>query len=205
MRIVQLSDLHLRPLPLCSGVDPWLAWRAALDRVAGLKPAPDLLLLSGDLADDGAAPTYARLAASLATAGWPHALLPGNHDDRRAMRAAFPGQGWADENRLCRRVDRGELTLLLLDTLVPGAEWGEFGDAQRAWLDAHCPDDRRVVVAMHHPPCALGIAGMDRIACRGGERLAGWPAGWPGSRRSRWCGAAMCIGRWRPFLPGKCC
>ena len=36
---------------------------AALDRIAALDPAPDLLLLSGDLANDGAAPTYARLAA----------------------------------------------------------------------------------------------------------------------------------------------
>jgi len=187
MRIVQLSDLHLRPAPLYSGVDPWLAWQAALARVAGLNPAPDLLLLSGDLADDGAASTYARLAGSLAAAGWPHALLPGNHDARAALCAAFPGQGWADENRLCRRVDRGELTLLLLDTLVPGEEWGEFGDAHRDWLDAHCPDGRRVGVAMHHPPCALGIAGMDRIACRGGELLAGWLAG-KAQVEAVWCG-----------------
>lgn len=187
MRIVQLSDLHLQPAPLYSGVDPWLAWQAALDRIAALEPAPDLLLLSGDLANDGAAPTYARLAASLAAAGWPFALLPGNHDGRAALRAAFPGQAWADGRLLCQRVDCGELTLLLLDTLVAGEEWGDFGDAHLAWLDAHCPAGRRVVVTMHHPPCALGIAGMDRIACRGGERLAAWLAGRP-QVEAVWCG-----------------
>jgi 3',5'-cyclic AMP phosphodiesterase CpdA len=92
----------------------------------------------------------------------------------------LPGQGWADENRLCRRVDRGELTLLLLDTLVPGGG-GEFGDAHRDWLDAHCPDGRRVVVAMHHPPCALGIAGM--AASPAAARIAGRLAGREGAGR----------------------
>ena len=187
MRIVQLSDLHMQPAPLCSGVDPWLVWEVARDRITALDPAPDLLLLSSDLANDGAAATYARLAAALAAVGRPFALLPGNHDERAALRAAFPDQAWGGGGLLCQRVDCADLTLLLLDTLVAGEEWGDFGDAHLAWLDAHCPAGRRVVVAMHHPPCAIGIAGMDRIACRGGERLAAWLAGRP-QVEAVWCG-----------------
>lgn len=179
MRIVQLSDLHLRPGPLYSGIDPWAAWQAALDRVAGLAPAPDLLLLTGDLADDAAPATYRHLASSLRASGHAHAVLPGNHDERAALRAAFPAQAWSHPQLACQRIDHSEFTLLLLDSVVAGAEGGIFGDVHLAWLEQHCPADRRVLLALHHPPLAVGIAGMDAIACAGGEQLAAWLAGWP--------------------------
>lgn len=187
MRIVQLSDLHLRPQALYSGVDPWRNWQAALERVAGLCPRPDLLLLSGDLADDAAAATYDRLAATLAAAGCDYALMPGNHDDGPALRAAFPGQRWAPGKYACQRVDRGDLSLLLVDTAIPGREDGEVGEAHLAWLTAHCPAARRVVLVLHHPPFAIGIPGMDVIACAGGERLAAWLHGRP-QVEAMWCG-----------------
>ena len=174
MRVVQLSDLHLAPQPLYSGIDPWLAWRQALNRVASLLPRPDLLLLTGDLADDGAAETYRRLADSLAMAAYPYALIPGNHDDRRALRSAFPDQSWSHEKLACQRVDRGDFTFLLLDTLIPGQEGGKLGAEHLAWLDSRCPDDRRVILALHHPPFMIGIAGMDAIRCAGSDLLAAW-------------------------------
>lgn len=179
MRIVQLTDLHLRPTPLYSGVDPWLAWQQALLRLASLIPRPDLLLLTGDLADDALPASYQRLADSLAEAAYDYAVLPGNHDDRMALRLAFPGQHWSDENLDCQRVDRGDFTLLLLDTLIPGAEGGEIGPAHLAWLDRQCPDRRRVILVLHHPPFVVGIAGMDAIGCAGGALLAAWLAGRP--------------------------
>lgn len=179
MRIVQLSDLHLRPGTLYSGIDPWAAWQAALERVAALLPVPDLLLLTGDLADDAAPATYRRLAASLHASGYAHAVLPGNHDERRRLRAAFPQQAWSHPELACQRIDHGEFTLLLLDSVIAGAEGGLFAEAHLDWLEQHCPDGRRVVLALHHPPLAVGIAGMDAIACAGGERLAAWLAGRP--------------------------
>ena len=177
MRIVQLSDLHLRDGLLDCGLDPWQQWQAALLRAIALQP--DLLLLTGDLCDDGCRETGQRLAASLAASGLAHAVLPGNHDERAALRAAFPAQDWRDENALHQRVDRKNHTFLLLDTLVPGCEYGEFTVQHLAWLTAHCPTDRRVMLAMHQPPFAVGIAGMDRIHCRGGELLAAWLADKP--------------------------
>lgn len=179
MRIVQLSDLHLRDGPLYSAVDPWLAWNQALSRVAGLLPRPELLLLSGDLADDGLPDTYRRLAASLGESGIDFAVLPGNHDQRQALRAAFPDQPWGHPFLACQRVDRGDCSLLLLDTLIPGCEAGEFSAEQLAWLEENCPTGRRTIIVMHHPPFAVGIEGMDRIACADGERLAQWLAGRP--------------------------
>jgi 3',5'-cyclic AMP phosphodiesterase CpdA len=179
MRIVQLSDLHLRPGLLYSGLDPWACLDLALHRVARLDPVPDLLLLSGDLADDGALVTYKRLAERLAVSGLAHAVLPGNHDSREAFRTAFPGQNWSHPNLCCQRIDVDGRSLLLLDTLLPGEEGGAITAEHVAWLEGHCPVQRPVMLVLHHPPFAVGIPGMDVIGCGGGELLAAWLAGRP--------------------------
>ena len=184
MRIVQLSDLHLRPDPLFGEIDPWAALAMALTRVAGLQA--DLLLISGDLAEAGDVATYTRLASTLAGLALPLALVPGNHDQRSAMFAAFPGH-WENPEMLCRRFDLGPLTLLLLDRQVPGQPWGEIGEAQLRWLDANYPERRRSVVILHHPPFAVGIAGMDEICCRDGKALASWLLRRP-LVEAVWCG-----------------
>lgn len=184
MRIVQISDLHLQSDLLSGGIDPWAALAMALTRLAGLQA--DALLISGDIAEAGDSGSYTRLASILAGLPLPLALLPGNHDRRAALYAAFPGH-WDNPEMLCRRFDLGPLTLLLLDSLVPGKPWGEIGNAQLRWLDANCPERRRSIVVLHHPPFAVGIPGMDGIGCRGGEGLANWLSQRP-QVEAVWCG-----------------
>ena len=181
MRIVQLSDLHLQPpgQRLYGRVDTAACLEAALARIATL--APDLLLISGDLSDRGSAAEYACLAQALAPLPCPVALMPGNHDRRDALRAAFPDQGWTgDDDAPChRRLDVAAGTLLLLDTVVPGQEHGQVDAAALDWLEAACPARARTLLAMHHPPFSIGVAGMDAIACRGAAALAAWLARHP--------------------------
>lgn len=184
MRIVQISDLHLQSDLLSGGIDPWAALAMALTRLAGLQA--DALLISGDIAEAGDSGSYTRLASILAGLPLPLALLPGNHDRRAALHAAFPGH-WDNPEMLCRRFDLGPLTLLLLDSLVPGKPWGEIGSAQLHWLDANYPERRRSIVVLHHPPFAVGIPGMDEIGCRGGEGLANWLLRRP-QVEAVWCG-----------------
>lgn len=172
MRIVQLSDLHLRPQALYSGIDPWSALAGALSR--GRSLTPDLLLFSGDLADDGAAPTYRRLAAMLDETCLPYAVQPGNHDERQALRQVFARQPWSHPDLACQRVDFGEVSLLLLDSVIQGEEGGEVRAEHVDWLEAHCPAGRRVALVVHHPPFKVGIEGMDAIGCQGGALLAAW-------------------------------
>lgn len=174
MKIAQLSDLHLTADAqlLYGTVDTEAAFRAALERLKALDPSPDLLILSGDLANDGDAGTYDRLRKALGDL--PYAVMPGNHDSRTALRAAFPGQAWSGHPLCCQRLDDGEATLLLLDSIVPGEEGGEIGEAQIAWLEAACPDERPALLFQHHPPFDIGVPGMDAIRCRGEARLAAW-------------------------------
>ena len=101
MLIAQLSDPHVVAPGegLLGGIDTATYLRAAVAHVAALSTPPDLVLITGDLVNDGHPEQYAHLAELIAPLGAAVHLLPGNHDDVPALRAAFPGQVHHREGR----------------------------------------------------------------------------------------------------------
>jgi 3',5'-cyclic-AMP phosphodiesterase len=89
--IAQITDTHIRPEGVLAygRVDtaPYLA--RAVQHLLGLTPRPDVVLATVDLVDAGSAAEYERLRALLAPLPMPVYLIPGNHDDRDALVAAF--------------------------------------------------------------------------------------------------------------------
>lgn len=122
MLVAQASDLHLR-------ADPAHASHASLARLlnhlTALKPLPDLLVLSGDLADDGDIDSYRHLRAALEH--WPGALqlTAGNHDDRGQLLRVFPEMG-TNDGFLQSTAEFKRWRLILIDTLAPGKVGGGF-------------------------------------------------------------------------------
>lgn len=172
MLIAQISDPHLtRPGTLYHGLfDGAACLRAALTQIAELDPRPDLLLLTGDLAEDGHPETYALARQILAACPVPHCLMPGNHDDRPAFRTAFGGPA---EGPL-HRVQEGPLRVICLDVTVPGDHHGLFdADAER-WLDAtlSAAPDQPSLIALHQPPFETGMAFIDAYRCFGEDRFS---------------------------------
>lgn len=179
--LVQLSDPHItQPGRLiCGRVDTAAALRHAVERVLQIRPRPVAVLISGDLVDAGHPAEYAQLRAVLAPltdAGLPLALLPGNHDARGPLQAAFadlPGVhcGEPGAAALQYALDLpGPLRLVVLDSLVPGQPQGGFDDArldQARALLAERPS-MPTLVALHHPPHATGLAAMDAMALQQG-------------------------------------
>ena len=167
MILCQLTDLHLRaPGSLAYGrVDTNDFFRKAIDELARLSPAPDAYLLTGDLTDFGRADEYAQLARGIGQLGKPAYLLPGNHDERAAMRAAFPAHAHlqGDLPFIQYRIDLGGLALLTLDTVVPRQSHGILDAARLDWLREHLDHTTPTVIAMHHPPFTTHIGHMDRI------------------------------------------
>jgi len=177
MLIAQLSDLHLRPrgLPANRVVETNMLAARALRALARLRPAPDVVLLTGDLADRGEPGAYRVLTGMLAEAGLaaPVFPIPGNHDDRSALAEALPGARMTD-GFVQYAIEDFPVRLVLLDTLVPGSSQGELCARRLAWLEATlaAAPDRPTLVALHHPPFATGIGHMDRIALRDPEAFA---------------------------------
>ena len=117
---------------------------------------PDLVLLTGDLTQDGSAAQWAELRDRLGalTVAWE--AMPGNHDQRLTEVAGH------------RCVVAGPLRLVLLDTSCE-----VFTEDDERWLDAELAahPDGPVVVAIHHPPFETGIWWMDCVGLTGSERV----------------------------------
>ena len=171
MLICQLTDLHVRPRGLaCSRVSETNMFTERACRVvANFKPRPDVVLITGDLTECGLPDEYDNLAAILRrTLSLPIYIIPGNHDQREILRArlAHLPQVTSDPQFVQYAVENYPVRLVMLDTLVPGADHGELSDAQLEWLDRTlaAQPSKPTMLAMHHPPFATGIPHMDAIA-----------------------------------------
>jgi 3',5'-cyclic AMP phosphodiesterase CpdA len=141
--------------------------------LADLDPAPDAVVVSGDLTQLGEPGEYARVRELLAALRMPVYPLPGNHDIRAGLHHALlaevdtgPGEFLQYEARV------GRLRLLVCDTIIPGEDGGRLCAERIGWLDAALAADREspTVVAMHHPPLTTGIESMDEIGLEPGSR-----------------------------------
>lgn len=123
---------------------------------------PDLLLLTGDLVSYGDPASYARLAEMLAGFDCLVRLMPGNWDERGALREQFPDVV-PDSEFVQFEVKLPGLRLLALDTTEPGRHGGAFCESRAAWLSERLSADPEtpVLIAMHHPPIVSGLDWLD--------------------------------------------
>jgi len=167
VRIAQISDLHIKPPgSLAYGrVDTAKALERCVTALNQFRPRPDLVVISGDLADTPTADEYEHLKRLLDGLELPFVGIPGNHDSRELMRAAFPQAAYAfPSGPLNQSVATGGLDLVLLDSNVHAKPHGELDAATLRWLDATLASspDRPALVFLHHPPFKTGIWHMDR-------------------------------------------
>lgn len=190
MLFAQITDLHIRmpDSPLAGRVDTAALLERAVARLNALRPRPAFVLVTGDLIDNGSEPEYRRLQGLLAALDLPVYLALGNHDGREAFRAAYRDLGYWDPLSpfLQYAVELGALRLLVLDTHVPGEPSGALCGQRLDWLAERLAEDRDTptVVAMHHPPVAVGMPLMDPSRLQdGAERFRELIAGAPNVER----------------------
>jgi 3',5'-cyclic-AMP phosphodiesterase len=167
--LAHLTDPHLDVGPGDRGSAEALA--AAVAAVLALRPLPDAVVITGDIANGGAAAEYERVHELLAPLPMPVHVLPGNHDDRDALRERFavPGTGPLHYVARC-----GDLRLVVCDTQRPGRDDGALDGGRLEWLEAQLAAEPEVatIVAMHHPPVAIGLPVLDAIGVAEPDRVA---------------------------------
>lgn len=190
MILIQLTDLHCTAhgtaaMRLC---ETNMLTERALRAVRDFSPKPDAVLITGDLTDNGLAAEYQEFAAILRrTITAPVYVIPGNHDRREIARtelAHLPGVT-VDPHFIQYSIDDFPLRLVMLDTVVPGAGYGELCDSRLAWLAATlaAAPDKPTLIAMHHAPFRCGIGHMDRINLRNADAFTSLIARHPQVRR----------------------
>jgi 3',5'-cyclic-AMP phosphodiesterase len=164
--VLQFSDTHLTSDGRgCYDRDPAARLRTVVDAWLASGRRADLVLLSGDIADDGSVGGCRAVANLLAKLGAPVFAIPGNHDLDETVRETFGAEtdleidGWR---------------LLGVDSAIPGEVEGAVDPAGlMAEVDGF--DVRPTLVAMHHPPVSPSTHHWFRLAA-GDEVVSGLAA-----------------------------
>lgn len=166
-RLVQISDPHLLSDANATHrtINTSTSFERVLDCAQAMIQGCDAVLLTGDIAQDEEAATYARLAQSW-TREWvgqhtPVWCLPGNHDAPVLMQAELnqPPFSYLGHHAL------GNWEVVVLDSRNPGKASGLLGEREldRLKLRLTTTEATHVLIVLHHHPLPLGNSWLDSV------------------------------------------
>ncbi len=170
--VVQISDSHLLQSGSgrLLGVPTGESLRRVLRDIRKRYPEVDVIVHSGDIAQDGHSHSYRQFSRILRCINVPVLCIPGNHDDRAAITNALrPGS----PTHVNRSVRAGAWLIVTLDTMVPNEDYGSLSDLElrRLHLELGCHARMPTLIFLHHPPVMIKSAWMDSMALRNAQRL----------------------------------
>jgi 3',5'-cyclic-AMP phosphodiesterase len=176
--LIQITDVHIRTADEAAGepVDTLVVLSRALDAVDQTGVRAAAVLFTGDLVEHGRPEEYQRLRSlvepAMARIGVPAVYLPGNHDDRAALREHLLGEA-PSTGAFDQVAHLGDLRVIAMDSTVPGRAYGELRADQLAWLRAELasPAGHGTVLALHHPPLPTPVPLSSVIELRNRDEL----------------------------------
>jgi 3',5'-cyclic AMP phosphodiesterase CpdA len=158
--IAQISDTHLLSRESDS---PVASLRADCLRrcVADISCQQlDAVIMTGDTVQHGQPEEYAWLRHLLAPIQVPLYIVPGNRDDRDAMRNAFNDFTYlaASGDFAQYVIEDFDVRLVGIDSTLAGERKGRFCESRQAWLDSVLGEqpDKPALLFIHHPPFDVG-------------------------------------------------
>ena len=177
MLIAHISDLHIAGWgKKAYGIAPTAENLAScVEDINQLKPAPDIVLVTGDITYSGQLEEAERAASILAQLHYPFYILPGNHDDRSNLWTVFGGQA-------CPSMDKGfinyviegfPIRLIGMDSTVPGEPGGEICETRGGGLEERLAEGavQPTIIFIHHPPVKCGVLETDEDGFVGADLL----------------------------------
>ncbi|MGR9014910.1 MAG: 3',5'-cyclic-AMP phosphodiesterase [Gammaproteobacteria bacterium] len=165
--ILQLSDLHI----LATSEDKMLGINTehyfhacleqAIRRRSIAKQHFDLILLTGDLAQDPCLESYGRILAKLEAYNTPCICLPGNHDDYGLMQQVFN----TDSINCRKQLLLDSWQVLSLNSQIPGNPGGRLSNEELEFLESCLSGnpDRHALIAIHHHCLETKSSWMDTM------------------------------------------
>ena len=157
LKIGQISDPHIGENEcLVQGIDVRKNFLAAYNSES--MRDLDLLVLSGDLANEDAEPgAYSFIANLLKGSKVPVCVIPGNHDDVKVMGKFFDLDGKIHDGECYYRYDIDGRSMFFLDSTN-----GTVSGKQLAWLESEAAKvEGEILLFVHHPPCYCNHKFMD--------------------------------------------
>lgn len=170
LSILQLSDLHLlaKAEDKIVGINTDHYFQACLEQ-AMHSAHFDLILLTGDLAQEPCAASYQRILNRLESYQIPCICLPGNHDDLELMQQVLNSQ-WVS----CRKQTvLDNWRLICLNSQIPGKEGGYLTSDELQFLqDVLVKNpDCHALIAIHHHCLPTNSPWMDGMIIENNQAL----------------------------------
>ena len=146
MVIAQISDVHVG-----GGRYRQELLRTAIDEINAAEP--DLVVVAGDLTDDGYPDQYPEAREELLRIECEQVVrVPGNHDARNVGYLQFEDTFGARDSRLRLERPDGEVALVAVDSSKPDLDEGEIGREHYGWIEEGFAGEPelRVFVCHHH-------------------------------------------------------
>jgi 3',5'-cyclic AMP phosphodiesterase CpdA len=144
--LAQISDVHVgggryRPELL----------RTAIEEINAAEP--DLVVVAGDLTDDGYPDQYPLARRELAALACPQIVrVPGNHDARNVGYIHFEDTFGPRDSRLRLQAGALDVAIVAVDSSKPDLDEGEIGREHYGWVEEGFAGeaDLRIFVCHHH-------------------------------------------------------
>lgn len=168
--LLQLSDTHIfaSQEEVRENVNTHACFVRTLDHALA-NCEPDIILLTGDLAEDYSHEAYETIRGLLKDAGVPVYCLPGNHDHLGRMVEVLsePPFHFLETIRL------GPWTIPLLSTWDGDRGGGRLGEEELARLARELESTHadHALVCLHHCPIDVGSAWLDAVGLDDGDQL----------------------------------
>ncbi len=171
LSILQLSDLHILPTPEGNmlGVNTEHYFLSCLKQAFTERAHFDLILLTGDLAQEPCAASYRRILAGIEAYNTPCICLPGNHDDYDLMQQVFN----TDRINCRKQVALDNWQLISLNSQIPGAPGGRLSNEELEFLE-NCLSEKsshHALIAVHHHCMKTQSSWMDTMIIENSQEL----------------------------------
>lgn len=171
IRIAQISDLHVfaDPNRALLGVNTQESFDAVLKMVKDSIADTDIVILSGDLSQDGSAASYLRVADAVTTLDRPVYIFPGNHDNVEMMYSIYP----RGRINIDRQLIIDNWNIIFLNSQIPGKVAGHLDEAELRFMERcleACPNHHALVM-FHHQPMPVGTEWLDRLGVDNAEEF----------------------------------
>ena len=180
MRIAILSDIHMIPR---EGVERFflygevevnlrVQYNFLASKLKKVNPAPDLIIINGDLTNESDLESYRIIAEGLADFDIPKFAVMGNHDSHLNLHKFFPSP---DKSTVLPffSFDQEQNHFILLDSVSESDDYGNLVEGyidhdQMKWLKNDLTENKskRTFIFLHHPPLDVGVEWMDELGLK---------------------------------------
>jgi Icc protein len=161
--ILQLSDLHVMQASegRLLGIETERYFHACIEQAFAEQRHFDLILLTGDLAQEPCTETYQRILTRLEIYKTPCVCLPGNHDDYEMMLQVLN----TDSVNCRKQVFLGNWQVVSLNSRIPNDPGGRLESGELDFLENCLSNnpERNALIAVHHHVLPTNSPWMDTM------------------------------------------